>query len=280
MLEDEELKAQIDQLRERRRERKQEQLNQFDFYEEKEEENSKDDGVLGVLTTQGIITVIIAIIYVIGLSFFNPQINSVTHEFKDLLNNDFSFKDKVYSTVSEIVTYLNTIAPIEQEKQEGQGGEFLALENNIKPKNVTFAPIIYTGSITYPLEKGKVTSGFEFRTNPLVNKPEFHNALDIAAPEGTPIKAAASGVIIKSETDKSLGNYIVIDHSNGFTTTYAHCSKLIAKEGMRIREGEIIAKVGSTGASTGPHVHFATKKDGLYFNPNYLFNQTYWLLGD
>lgn len=279
MLEDDELKAQIEQLRERRRERKQEQINQFDFDEENQEENHKDDGVLGVITTQGIITVIIAIIYVVGLSFFNPQTNSVTNEFKNLLNSDFSFRDKVYSTVSEIVTYLNTIAPIQEEK-DGKGGKFLALDNNALPKNITFAPIIYTGSITYPLEKGKVTSRFEFRTNPLVNKPEFHNALDIAAPEGTPIKAAASGVIIKSETDKSLGNYIVIDHSNGFTTTYGHCSKLIAKEGMRIREGEIIAKVGSTGASTGPHVHFATKKDGLYFDPNYLFNQTYWLLGD
>lgn len=268
MFEEEELQSQIEQLRAKRKEKLQ---------EEEKPQPKKEDGILGVFTMQSIIAVIIAILYVIGLSFARPQVQSVVDQLKNKFENDFSFRNEVYDTVGEFITYLNTLAPV---SQNGQGGPFISAENNQMPKNATFAPIIYTGSITYPLEKGKVTSGYGFRTSPIVKKAEFHNALDIAATENTPIRAAADGVVIKSDVNKSLGNYIVIDHSNGFTTTYGHCSRLIAKEGMRIREGEIIARVGSTGDSTGPHVHFAAKKDELYFDPNYLFNKTYWMQGE
>ncbi len=277
MLQEEELQSQIEELRLKRKEKQQSNDN-FDVMIDKKpkaKKEKKDDGILGVFTFQSIIVVIIAIIYVVSLSFSKPQTNEIVHAFKDKLVNDFSFKDKVYESVGSFITYLNKISPINKEQLKGAGGEFINVEGNKMPENVTFAPVIYTGRITYPIKTGRVTSKFGFRTNPVNNKPDFHNALDIAAPIDTPIMAAADGVVIKSEKDDSLGNYIVIDHSNGFTTTYGHCDRLIAKVGMRIREGEIIARVGSTGKSTGPHVHFATCKDSLYFNPEYLFGKTY-----
>ncbi|MFZ2539938.1 MAG: M23 family metallopeptidase, partial [Oscillospiraceae bacterium] len=232
--------------------------------------------------------------------------------------NDFSFKDKVYDTVGDALTYLNEIKPISleevsgdvtsgdvatkdvvsedetsgnvasdksvseaqassqvaDESENGAGGEPNPVDENGMPTNATFAPIIYTGPITFPIVKDyHITSTFGFRDHPSQGISEFHTAVDIGAVKGTPIKAAADGVVIKSEKSGSLGNHIIIDHSNGFLTVYGHCDKLIAKVGARIREGEIIAKVGSTGDSTGNHLHFAMKKDGLYFDPSYIFKE-------
>ncbi|WMJ23750.1 M23 family metallopeptidase [Paludicola sp. MB14-C6] len=267
------IQSQIEELRAKRRQRSEnvDYFEDFNENEQKEKKERKDDGILGVLTFQGIVAVILAIIYVLSLTFFKPQTTQFTDDLKNILHHDFSFQEKVYDAVGSLFTYLNSVSPV-QAKLDGQGGESIEIIDNVMPSNVTFAPVIFTGRITYPIAKGRVTSKFEVRTNPLTKKQDFHNALDIAALEGSPIYAATDGVVIKAEEDKSLGNYIIIDHGNDFTTTYGHCSRLIAKVGMKIREGEVIAKVGSTGASTGPHVHFAVKKDGLYFNPEYLYN--------
>ena len=99
----------------------------------------------------------------------------------------------------------------------------------------------------------------------------FHKGVDIAAPEGTRILAAADGVVEISAQEDAFGNYVKIDHGNGFYTLYAHCSSLVAKEGMHVRAGDVIAYVGSTGNSTGNHLHFAMAKDGVYFDPAYLY---------
>lgn len=264
------IQSQIEELRAKRKQRS-EDMDYFEDFNEEEKKEKKDDGILGVLTFQGIVAVVLAIVYVLSLTFFKPQTTELTDNLKNIFQNDFSFQDKVYDAVGNLFTYLNSVNPV-QGKLDGQGGESIEIKDNEIPDNVTFAPVIYTGRITYPIQKGRVTSDFGIRTNPLTKKKDFHNALDIATLEGTPIYAATEGMVIKAEKDKSLGNFIIIDHGNGFTTTYGHCSRLIAKVGMKIREGEVIAKVGSTGASTGPHVHFATKKDGLYFNPEYLYN--------
>jgi murein DD-endopeptidase MepM/ murein hydrolase activator NlpD len=267
------IQAQIEELRARRKQRS-ENANYFDdIYDENlnETKEKKDDGILGVITFQGILAVILAIIYVLCLTFFRAPTTEFSNRLKDIVENDFSFQEKLYDAVGNLFTYLNSVKPIES-ALDGQGGESIEVAEWKMPENVTFAPVIFTGRITYPIEKGRVTSEFGFRTNPITKKRDFHNAIDIAALEGTPIYAVTDGVVVKADTDKSLGNYIILDHGNGFTTTYGHCSRLIAKEGMRIREGEVIARVGSTGDSTGPHVHFAAKKDGLYFNPEYLYN--------
>lgn len=258
MQEEEELQTQIEELRARRREQIKE-----------DEPSKKEEGIGGVFTFQAILAVTISILYVLSLSVWRTETIEVKEQLKTLMAEDFSFQEQVYETVSEVITYLNELVPIEQ---NGQGGSFQSIENNQLPENITLAPVIYTGDILYPINGGRITAEFDFRTNPIYQKPEFHNAMDIAAPEGTSIYAAASGTVIKSEEDKSLGNYIKINHGNGFVTTYGHCSRLIAKEGMIIRKGEVIAKVGSTGDSTGPHVHFSSQMNGLYFNPRYLFD--------
>lgn len=119
-------------------------------------------------------------------------------------------------------------------------------------------------SLIYPVE-GKITSPFGFRT--ILENRKFHTGIDIAASYGTEIKAAADGKVIKSQNDGVTGMTIWIEHSNGIETQYAHCSKLIAREGDTVKQGDIIAQVGSTGMSTGDHLGFEVKKDGEFIDP-------------
>lgn len=97
-----------------------------------------------------------------------------------------------------------------------------------------------------------------------------HTGLDIAAPKGTPIKAAAGGTVTYSgNANDGYGNYVVISHGNGIQTVYAHCSRLLVSKGQHISQGEVIAKVGSTGNSTGNHLHLEIRKNGVSYNPQY-----------
>jgi len=97
-----------------------------------------------------------------------------------------------------------------------------------------------------------------------------HAGIDIGAPKGTPIKAAAAGTVTYSgNANDGYGYYVVISHGNGVQTLYAHCSKLLVKKGQKVSQGELIAKVGSTGNSTGNHLHFEVRKNGVTYNPQH-----------
>ena len=100
-----------------------------------------------------------------------------------------------------------------------------------------------------------------------------HTGLDIAAPTGTPIIAASSGTVIHSgNRNNGYGNYIILSHGNGIQTYYAHCSQLLVSNGQTVSQGQLIGKVGSTGNSTGPHLHFEVRVNGTILNPqNYVY---------
>ena len=106
---------------------------------------------------------------------------------------------------------------------------------------------------------GEVTSAFGERKNPMGPGDDFHPGLDIAADEGTPIAAAAPGRVIAAGPDGGYGNLVVVDDGNGVTTRYGHCSQIFARVGESVTAGQTIAAVGSTGHSTGPHVHFEVR---------------------
>lgn len=117
---------------------------------------------------------------------------------------------------------------------------------------------------------GTVTSHFGYRTHPVTGLYTMHGGLDIGADEGTDIRAAMAGVVKSVAQSNSYGIYIVLDHQNGMETWYAHCSKIIAKEGQTVQKGDKIAKVGNTGVSTGPHLHFEVRVQGTKLNPEWL----------
>lgn len=123
-------------------------------------------------------------------------------------------------------------------------------------------------SFTWPCPaSGRITSNFGARSSPTEGASSNHKGIDIGAPTGTNIVAAASGTVVVSTYSYSAGNYIMINHGGGVYTVYMHASKLLASVGDTVEKGEVIAKVGSTGYSTGPHLHFGIRVNGTYVNP-------------
>ena len=119
--------------------------------------------------------------------------------------------------------------------------------------------------------KGRTTSKFGYRRSAFTNKREHHKGYDIGAPRGTPIMATADGVIKFVGRNGSFGKMVVVDHGYGYTTRYAHASKFVKKKGERVKRGDVIAMVGNTGRSTGPHVHYEVLKKGVAVNPQKYF---------
>jgi murein DD-endopeptidase MepM/ murein hydrolase activator NlpD len=119
---------------------------------------------------------------------------------------------------------------------------------------------------TPPVDAG-VGSGFGFRTDPFTGRAALHAGLDFPAPPGTPIMAAAGGVVVNVESHPAYGNMVEIDHGSGLVTRYAHSSKVHAKKGDLVKRGQMVAEVGSTGRSTGPHLHFEVLVEGVPQDP-------------
>lgn len=122
------------------------------------------------------------------------------------------------------------------------------------------------GALAWPVS-GTITSPFGYRRSPFGGGMEFHQGLDIAAPMGTTITAAASGTVISAGWYGGYGNYILIDHGGGMATGYGHCSQIFVSVGQQVQKGQAIGAVGSTGASTGPHVHFEVRINGKPVDP-------------
>ena len=152
----------------------------------------------------------------------------------------------------------------------GTGGEDLELYE--AEENTSFSPIRSTSPTISPIENGRYTSYFGYRINPITREFSFHTGLDIAATEGTKIRAVLSGKVLRIGEDSRAGKYIFLEHDDGFVTFYCHCSEITAEVGAVIRQGETIAKVGSTGWSTGPHLHFEVRKDNIRYNPLYILD--------
>jgi len=131
----------------------------------------------------------------------------------------------------------------------------------------------------YPID-GNISSGFGYRIDPILNKRAFHAGLDMVGPLNSHVRATADGKVIKAGYSPSFGWCVKIDHGNGFTTLYGHNQKLLVKRGQRVRRGDEISIMGSTGRSTGPHLHYEVRYKGQAINPiKYLKIAKYISLG-
>lgn len=119
----------------------------------------------------------------------------------------------------------------------------------------------------WPVKGGWVSSLFGYRTDPFTGRRAYHSGMDIAARRQTPIQAAAAGVVVQAGRDGGYGETVLLQHANGYSTRYAHTHEVLVERGQKIEKGEPIATVGSTGRSTGPHLHFEVLKDGRRVNP-------------
>jgi len=119
----------------------------------------------------------------------------------------------------------------------------------------------------------RIASGYGRRIDPYYKKPKYHYGVDFSAPQGTPIYATGNGKIKKiKKSRRGFGNHVVINHGYGYESLYAHMSKYTVRRGQKIKRGDVIGYVGSTGKSTAPHLHYEVHKDGKKINPAYYFH--------
>lgn len=205
---------------------------------------------------------------------------------KPILNIDITLNETVKEAIMPKTTILSTneIYLGQSKNQEGIAGEKEVLKEvtysngkKLNEKNISEKVIVEPkDNIVYKGVKDPIAGGVAFLENPSRGSitsnygarwGKVHKGIDIAGNIGDPIKAALDGKVIEAYYSSSYGNVITIEHGNGIQTLYAHCSKLLAKEGQEVKRGDIIAKIGNTGRSTGPHLHFELKVNGSAINP-------------
>lgn len=125
----------------------------------------------------------------------------------------------------------------------------------------------WTGKFVWPVQARRISDLFGWRVHPIYKTRRFHSGMDLAASTGTPVKAAADGRILLAGWVRGYGNTVIIDHGGGLSTLYGHNSSITTKAGKMVLQGDIICKVGSTGVSTGPHLHFEVRQDGTPQDP-------------
>ncbi len=128
----------------------------------------------------------------------------------------------------------------------------------------TIAPVI-----------GVITDGYGPRIDPITHRPAFHEGLDISVAIGTPVRSPADGVVVFADRETGYGRVVKVDHGYGYTTTYAHLDRLLVKEGARVTRGQVVGKVGLSGRTTGPHLHYEVFKDGERQNPLHFILDAY-----
>lgn len=168
-----------------------------------------------------------------------------------------------YSIAATVDNLLSRIAFQKKSYQE--------IENMIKDKEKMLAATPAIQPISNKDLK-RVASGFGYRIDPIYKTVKRHAGLDFSAPQGTPIYATADGVVrLAGNTGNGYGNHVIINHGYGYETLYGHQYRIKVKVGQRVKRGELIGWVGSTGKSTGPHVHYEVRKNKHHMDPVYFF---------
>lgn len=184
-------------------------------------------------------------------------------------------QEQIEDFEADISNKEEVIAQYEKELAE-QTATIAAMEKAVaarKAASVSGNTLKYGGgAFAWPAPSyTKISSEYGNRLHPILNVQQFHNGVDMAAPNGSPILAAYDGVVVAAAYSGAMGNYIMIDHGSGLYTIYMHASSLQVSAGTSVAKGQTIGTVGSTGRSTGPHLHFSVRLNGSYVSPwNYL----------
>ncbi len=234
--------------------------------------NEKKKDWLVSLSTAQLVLASLGVVLLLIISKASPYtFSALKAEFNDIMQTDMSVSEvagRIHSAFSPQVQQ-NFDADEPESESTASGGDDTALYE--ATQNVCFAPFDTTVSMLMPVE-GEITSPFGYRNHPITGKFGIHNGIDIAASEGTPIAAAFNGRVEEVGYNEVRGNYMLLSHGGDTQTLYLHCSEIVAPEGAVVRQGETIAKVGNTGWSTGPHLHFSILIGGKYCNAEWLMN--------
>lgn len=243
-----------------------------------------------LIYTVGLQIIICVILFgaVYGLKKCDSHIyNTIKDEYYNYIGENIQLSDYIPSGTTEVATTLpEATSPLIPEATtvitdeattepqtmltamvNAQGGaDYGVKDENDIPDNVSVNNYTLSQTMFLPLD-GNVTSEFGYRDHPISGNKRFHAGIDIAAPMGTAIYSAFDGKVIKADYDKWNGNFIKIEHENNIMTVYCHCEKLLVKKGDVIKAGQKIATVGSTGSSTGPHLHFELRINNISYDP-------------
>ncbi len=229
--------------------------------------DKKRDWLVSLSSAQ-LILAVVGVLLLLTVSKMSPMtFATLRDEFNSIMQKDMSITE-VFVRIRGVFA-PGVIQPETDETTTASGGEDIQLYQ--AQDNVCFAPIDTTVRMIMPVN-GEITSRFGYRNHPITDKFGIHNGTDIAAPEGTSILAAFDGRVEEIGCNSVRGNYILLSHGGDTKTLYLHCSEIIAPEGALVRQGEVIARVGNTGWSTGAHLHFSIIVGGKYCNPEWLIN--------
>ena len=183
------------------------------------------------------------------------ELESAAEEVKASFAEIEAEENSINAQIDKIVKEMEAEAERKRREEAAQGGGGSSSSGTTQ-----------VGNYTYPLPSGyrTVSSRFGYRNHPVTGRYKLHTGVDISAPNGTPIYAAQPGTAIIAGYSSAWGNYVVINHGNGITTLYAHMSKILTTKGATVSAGQQIGKVGSTGYSTGNHLHFEVRQNGSY----------------
>jgi murein DD-endopeptidase MepM/ murein hydrolase activator NlpD len=193
--------------------------------------------------------------------------------------------DKVAGRTDKIAAILKSLGqpvPKSVTAESDVGGPFVPLDPEADPETFRSTVSLVTGEmerlstvrrlanrlpLSKPIENARITSRFGARIDPFFGRPAMHPGIDFAAMVGYPIHATAGGTVITAEPAGGYGNMVEIDHGNGVTTRYGHMSKILVKAGQIVAKGAVVGLAGSTGRSTGPHIHYEVRVDGNAIDP-------------
>lgn len=207
----------------------------------------------------------------------------------DLAANQVAFIEEVAADAAErsgrIAAVLKEVGrrvPKGAESRDAMGGPFVPMASDVDPEVFRDGVKLATAQIERfetlqktasglplmaPMNRGSITSRFGMRTDPFRRRPAMHTGIDFRAPSGEPARATAPGRVISAGYSGGYGNMVEIDHGGGLTTRFAHLSKIVAKKGQSVAKGDIIGQTGSTGRSTGPHLHYEIRVNGRPIDP-------------
>ncbi|MCR5506554.1 MAG: M23 family metallopeptidase [bacterium] len=206
-----------------------------------------------------------------------------------LADNSISDIENVLSKVDIVLSQVhlknrnNLIKKVQQEDGEGLGGKYIPLKNidlmdedlDLKFKNANLKVNLWEGlskaktmlPLGAPVKKVRITSPFGIRPDPFFKTPAMHTGIDFGGKEGTPLYVTAAGKVIQAGPRGDYGLAVEVDHGLGFTTLYGHLSKITVQKGDIVEEGTKVGLAGSTGRSTGPHLHYELRHNSHLLNP-------------
>jgi murein DD-endopeptidase MepM/ murein hydrolase activator NlpD len=217
------------------------------------------------------------------------QLEVVETSLDALAQGQVAFVEELASDVTErterIAAVLEEIGrdvPGDGKDEEAMGGPFIPLPSDVDPETFRDGVALVTAEVERfetlqdtvsglplmtPMSGATITSRFGVRTDPFRRRPAMHTGIDFRAPSGQPARATAAGTVISAGYNRGYGNMVEIDHGGGLTTRFAHLSKILAKKGQKVERGDTVGQTGSTGRSTGPHLHYEIRVNGRAIDP-------------